>query len=101
MKKICVLLAVMMLVITAGCDKQGADSVADEMAKKAIAAIEDGKIEKALDYGEIAISEGYDNDEFEEILESLEVYLDAKEALDENDLKTAKEKYKSFPNAIK
>lgn len=106
MKKMCVLLMAVMLILMSGCGKEDSinerekngkstkdNALVDELVEKTHKAIKKGKAKQALNYGKTAIKEGLEDDEFEELLESLEVYLDVEEALEENDLETATEKF--------
>ena len=94
MKKLCVLLAAMILISVAGCDDNSiSEQIINEMVEKTYTAIENNQVDVALTYGKTAIQEGHDDDDFADLLEGLELYLDVKEALDKNDLKAANDYY--------
>ena len=93
MKKICILLAVMLPILAAGCAAPG-----QKMVNNTYTAIKNEEFEDALHYGKTAILEGNKNSQFSDLVDLLEHYINAKEALKKDDIREAKKEFELIDN---
>ena len=94
MKKICILLAVLLMISVTGCSET--NSEANTYVDKTFEAIEMGEFEVALKYGNTAIEKGNENEEFKKIVSLLEQYDDVMFWLKDGFVEEAKEKYEKI-----
>ena len=87
MKRKFAVIAIICVLLLSGCGNEVVDKAVEETKE----AILNGDFEAALNYGEMALKEGCDDDEFILLVDNLENYLDAGEALENDDLDKAKE----------
>lgn len=86
MKKVVLCGIILAMVLTCGC----VNKEAIEQAKKTRETVAMGDYIMALDYGELAITKGYKDDDFMELVENLRNYKNAKIALDGHDVTSAR-----------
>lgn len=86
MKKIVLCGVILAMVLTCGC----VNKEAIEQAKKTRETVAAGDYMQALDYGELAITKGYRDDDFVDLVENLRNYKNAKIALNGHDVTSAR-----------
>ena len=86
MKKVVLCGVILAMVLTCGC----VNKEAIEQAKKTRVTVAAGDYMQALDYGELAITKGYRDDDFVDLVENLRNYKNAKIALNGHDVTSAR-----------
>lgn len=85
MKKVLILIVAVLLVVLTGCEID----TGTKMMEQTRIAIAEGEYDTAMNYGEIAIKEGCDDEEFLNLMSMLKNYLTAKEAFENSDIDAA------------